>query len=173
VLAFDGAPVAFAADDAHGFPLSAKSQVDDWPTARTPWLAMDRDGDGRITSGEELFGSMTKHADGTVAQNGFEALADLDDNHDGVIDAKDPAFAKLVVWRDADGDRASTAAELEPASASIVSIALDYGVEPRCDERGNCEVERARFTYRDASGAEREGAVVDVHVKAQPLTGAR
>ena len=37
-----------------------------------------------------------------------------------------------------------------------------------CDARGNCEVERAAFRYLDAIGIERRGAIVDVHIVAQP-----
>jgi len=40
-------------------------------------------------------------------------------------------------------------------------------VDPRCDARGNCEVERATFRFRDAAGREHTGAVVDVHLAAQ------
>jgi hypothetical protein len=49
----------------------------------------------------------------------------------------------------------------------IVSIDLDFVTDPRCDERGNCEVERAAFRFRDAAGVERTGAVIDVHLAAQ------
>ena len=54
VLSFDGAPVEYLTDDGHAFDLSATtSQVTDWPTARTPWLALDRDGNGSIDDGSE------------------------------------------------------------------------------------------------------------------------
>jgi hypothetical protein len=67
-----------------------------------------------------------------------------------------------------DGDRRSTPDELVPAaSIGLVSIDLDYAVDPRCNARGDCEVERASFRYTDASGVTRTGAVVDVHLPAQ------
>src|SRR5262249_54443520 len=63
VLSFDGAPVEYRIDSAHAFDLNGtRSQVTDWPTARTPWLALDRDGNGRIDDGGELFGSMSSRA---------------------------------------------------------------------------------------------------------------
>jgi hypothetical protein len=168
VLVFDGAPVTYRVDAEHGFALVAgTSAVLDWPEARTPWLAMDRDGDGRIGDGAELFGSMTRLAGGGLARDGFEALRELDANGDGRLDARDPAFARLLVWADADGDRASSAAELTPASAVVEWIDLYAEQSPRCDARGNCEVERAPFGYRDAFGAARLGWVVDVHLRAQ------
>jgi hypothetical protein len=142
--------------------------VTDWPTARSPWLALDRDGDGRINGGGELFGSATRLADGRFAENGFIALRELDANGDGRITPEDPGFAKLVVWSDRDGDRSSTTEEIATAaSMSLLSIDLDYVSVPRCDERGNCEVERASFRFRDEAGVERTGAVIDVHFRAQ------
>lgn len=136
----------------------------DWPTSSTPWIALDRDGDGAITSGAELFGDATALPDGAKAVNGFSALAALDDNRDGVIDRRDPAFAKLVLWSDRDGDRRSSPSELRALSEVMVSIPLAYDVVPRCVD-GNCEGERAAATWRDASGALRTGAVVDVYLR--------
>ena len=77
---------------------------------------------------------------------------------------RDPAFARVVVWRDADQDRRSTPGELQSASAAgLVAIDLAYRDVPRCSG-GSCEVERARFVFRDARGQEREGDVIDVHL---------
>jgi hypothetical protein len=169
VLSFDGAPVEYLTDRDHGFDVNGtRSLVTDWPTARTPWLALDRDGDGRIGDGGELFGSMTALSSGRRAKNGFDALRELDADGDGRITPNDPGFAKLLVWTDRDGDRRSSADELAPASSfELLSIDLDYVSLPRCDARGNCEVERAAFQYRDASGVVRTGAVVDVHLAPQ------
>ena len=169
VLSFDEAPVAFTSDAAHSFDLqNRQSQVTDWPTARTPWLAFDRDQSGAIENGVELFGSMSPLASGRAAPNGFVALRELDDNHDGRIDARDPLFSRLLVWADQDADRRALPVELRSASAiEIESISLDYVSVPRCDARGNCEVERAPFVYRDASGALRTGTVIDVRLPPQ------
>jgi hypothetical protein len=169
VLSFDGAPVEYLRDQEHTFDLHGDaSEIADWPTARTPWLALDRDGDGRIADGSELFGSMTVLSSGERAPNGFAALRELDADGDGRITPDDPGFARLLVWTDSDGDRRSSPGELVPASAwGLRSIDLDYTVDPRCDARGNCEVERATFRWRDGAGVERTGAVVDVHLAAQ------
>lgn len=169
LLSFDGAPVEFVADDKHGFTLNATgSQVTDWPSARTPWLALDRDNNGRIDDGSELFGSMTLRGNGTRAANGFEALRELDTDGDGRVTQADPAFARLLVWTDRDGDRVSSAAEITSVSTwGVISIDLHDTVEPHCDARGNCEVERAAYHYRDSAGVERLGVVIDVHLRAQ------
>lgn len=98
-----------------------------WPSAATPWIALDRDGDGKITSGAELFGDSTAGDELASARfrNGFDALASLDDNRDGVIDRNDRAFTTLVLWRD-DGDRTSQPHELRPLSAEIEALPLDH-----------------------------------------------
>ena len=168
VLVFDGAPVDFRDAPARAtFDLAGDgaSHVTSWPSARTPWLALDRDGNGRIDDGSELFGSMTRLGSGVRAKNGFEALAELDSNHDGAITAEDDGFARLVVWSDADGDRATSIGEQRPASSSIVRINLAFHSQPHCSSTGNCEIERATFVYRDASGEQRTGEVVDVHLR--------
>ncbi|MEZ4451230.1 MAG: hypothetical protein R3B09_17255 [Nannocystaceae bacterium] len=166
VLAFDGATVRYH-HTRDAFDLGAPAKVStDWPTAATPWLVLDRDGDRRIADGRELFGSMTPLAAGGAASNGFQALAELDTNGDGRIDAADPAWSSLELWWDHDGDRRSDAGELRSLAAhGVEALSLGYRVDRRCDARGNCEVERASFLYRDAGGDQRIGEVVDVHLR--------
>jgi hypothetical protein len=165
VLAFHDESVHFT-HPAGAFDLVGvgASVATDWVGAETPWLALDRDGNGSIDDGRELFGSMTELGTGTRASNGFVALADLDDDGDGWITPKDSGFSKLLVWRDRDQNRRSSASELTSAEdAGLVAISLRYKSDaPRCED-GNCEVERARFVFKDELGTEREGAVVDVH----------
>jgi hypothetical protein len=158
VVAFDSEPIAFRTDAAafafHGAPVAT-----DWPTAATPWLALDRNGDGVIDRGDELFGDAVPGA-----RNGFEALAQLDANHDGTIDARDPAFAALVLWADRDGDRRGTTDELTPLASVVTAIPLASTRDVRCDSRGDCEGERGSMHWRDATGAAHTGAVVDVYL---------
>jgi hypothetical protein len=166
VVAFEGQPIELVPAAAEVFAFRpGEPASSDWPSARTPWLAIDRDGDGAITSGAELFGDSTRLPTGATARNGFAALAPLDANGDGVIDRRDPMFATLLLWTDRDGDHASSAAELRPASDVVIAIPVAGRAEPRCDARGNCEGERAEITWRDASGAVRTGAIVDVYVR--------
>jgi len=170
VLSFDNTPVQFGHEASASFDLSgtANCQGTNWPSATTPWLALDRDGSKTIDDGAELFGSMTRLSTGLRAKNGFMALRELDSNRDGKISAADDAFGRLQLWADADGNRLSSAGETRSlASAGIVSIQLDYEIVPRCDERGNCERERASFSYRDANGNVQQGSIVDVHLRHQ------
>lgn len=170
VLSFDRAPITFGADASASFDLtgSTMSVVTDWPAAITPWLALDRDGNGTIDHGGELFGSATRLSSGARAQHGFEALRELDSNGDGRLSAADEAFGKLVTWSDHDGNRATSAGELSSLSAlGIVAIDLGVTLAPRCDSRGNCEGERASFRFVGNDGQERVGEVVDVYLAHQ------
>ncbi len=169
VFSFDRSEPEYATGTA-AFDLDVKGAClgTDWPTATTPWLALDRDGDGLIGDGRELFGSGTRLASGARASQGFMALAELDDDHDGRITPADAAFDRLVLWSDVDGDRRGVAGEQLPLSAfGVLDIELGYQVEQRCDDRGNCGVERASFTFVGRGGAIEHGAVIDVHLACQ------
>jgi hypothetical protein len=115
-----------------------------WPAAEDDgWLAMDRNGNGTIDSGSELFGNRTRLPSGEQASNGFLALAILDSNGDGLIDARDPQFADLRVWRDRSRDGISQPDELLPLeSLGIRAISVDYRLSRKVDEWGNA------FRYR-------------------------
>lgn len=170
VLSFDGAPAELVPARAATFDLDGVGGciTTDWPAASTPWLALDVDGNGTIDSGRELFGSGTLLRSGKRAQHGFMALAELDDDGNGRIDMGDPAFSRLVLWSDHDGDRRSTFAEAQPVSQhQILSIELGYRIDRQCDARGNCGVERATFHFVDEHGAVRQGEVVDLHLACQ------
>jgi hypothetical protein len=165
VLSMDERPVVFTRAGGE-FDLSGRdaSYDTDWVSAATPWLALDLDGDGRIGDGRELLGSMTVLPSGARARDGFEALRAVDDDGDGAITASDAVFARLVLWSDADQDRRCQPDELVTLrDAGVLAIRLDDLVVPRCSG-GGCEVERARVTFRDGRGVEREGAVIDVHL---------
>lgn len=151
VIAYEtDVPVALVPPSGATFPFKADHvSATAWPTAATPWLALDRDGDGAITSGAELFGD-------AVAENGFAALALLDANHDGVIDHRDPMFAALLLWTDSDGDRTSSPSELAPAAMTVSSISLAY-------ETGDAQGPRARVTLRDG----RVGAAIDLYLRSR------
>ncbi len=168
VVNFDNAPLQFTAASAASFDIAANGQCmsTDWP--ELPWLALDRDQNGIIEDGSELFGSGTRMAAGGQASNGFEALRELDHNRDGKIDARDPAFAKLVLWSDSDGDRRGSLHEqVSLTTAGLESIDLDFAREVECDSRGNCGAERSAFTFRSANGTRHTGQVIDVYLPCQ------
>jgi hypothetical protein len=165
VVAFDGQPIDFApaGHDRFAF-VPGEPAATDWPTEVTPWIALDLDADGAITSGAELFGSSTVLANGARAPNGFAALAALDANSDGILDERDPMFSRLVLWSDRNGDHRSTPDELRKLGSTVTAISLAFSIDPRCNQRDDCEGERGTLHWRDAAGADHVGAVVDVYI---------
>lgn len=59
------------------------------------YLVFDRNRDGRINNGSEMFGP--------TGGDGFAELALLDDDGNGWIDENDAAFSRLMLWQGADG----------------------------------------------------------------------
>jgi hypothetical protein len=101
-----------------------------WVSSGDGLLVLDRSGDGTINDGTELFGTATRLRDGSNAADGYAALRELDDNADGVIDAKDAAFAELKVWVDANSDGNTDGGELRSLeSLGIASINAQADVE--------------------------------------------
>jgi Ca2+-binding RTX toxin-like protein len=90
-------------------------------------LVWDRNGNGKIDNGRELFGNGTQLGEDLFASNGFTALAALDSNQDGKIDSADAFFANLRVWKDSDGNGVSSSDELlSLASAGVESLSFAY-----------------------------------------------
>ncbi|WP_195892555.1 putative Ig domain-containing protein [Geotalea daltonii] len=126
---------------------------------RTAWigkddglLVMDRNGDGIINNGRELFGDNTLLRSGSLAGGGFAALTDLDSNKDGKIDATDPGFDRLRVWQDGNGDAVSTPDELiDLYTLGIKEIALATQSVNALDGKGNTIVSNGTFTREDGS----------------------
>ncbi|MDO4693620.1 MAG: calcium-binding protein [Eikenella sp.] len=83
-----------------------------WVAADDGFLVYDRNGNGFIDDGGELFGDNTLLADGSRAAHGYAALAELDGNGDGKVDAADKDFSSLRVWRDLNQDGISQSGEL-------------------------------------------------------------
>src|SRR5665647_3061083 len=80
------------------------------------WLAhligLDKNGNGTIDNGRELFGDAMIKSNGQLATDGFDALRDLDSNADGKINSSDSQFANLRLWRDLNQDGISQSNEL-------------------------------------------------------------
>ncbi len=70
-----------------------------WANQDNGVLVWDRNGDGVINDGSEVFGNNTALDNGKKAAHGFAALAELDSNGDGVITAADNNFAAIRVMR--------------------------------------------------------------------------
>ncbi|WP_159588743.1 calcium-binding protein [Hydrogenophaga sp. BPS33] len=153
---FNGGAITFD-HDANGIRTGTA-----WAAADDGLLVLDRDGNGRIDSGRELFGDNTLLANGKRAADGYAALRELDGNADGVLDGGDAAFARLRVWRDLDQDGLSDEGELfSLGEMGLSQIGLNKNAftqtladGTRLDGRGSFTIQGQSRTYTDAWFAE-------------------
>jgi hypothetical protein len=120
------------------------------------FLARDSNANGRIDDGAELFGNFTPLRSGELASNGFRALAELDDNDDGVLDASDATWPTLLLWTDRNHDGHSSPDELQPiAESAVAALETDHSWVGRRDQWGNEFRFMAHFRLREASSVAR------------------
>lgn len=138
------------------FDLNADGQAEHtgWVSPQDGLLALDINGDGKIDSGAELFGDATQLPDGSLATDGFNALANYDSNHDGIIDTTDPIFSQLLVWQDANSDGASDASELKGLSALNINTLNVSATENHVNQNGNDLALHSTFTTTDGAAHE-------------------
>ena len=98
----------------------------EWPGSSDALLAFDKNGDGLVSDGSELFGSFTVLPDGSRAGSGFAALTAFDENRDGLIDSNDPVYSKMGLWIDRDGGGVCSAGEFVSLKDAFVrSVSLN------------------------------------------------
>ncbi|MBI3446967.1 MAG: hypothetical protein HY055_16785, partial [Magnetospirillum sp.] len=144
-LTGNGIALTALAPDSPYFDLTGSgfARKTGWVGAGTGLLCLDRNGNGNIDDITELFGS-------NDAANGFAALAALDANGDGVIDASDAQFANLRVWVD-NGDGLTQGGELlSLADLGITSISLSFTASNQAVD-GNTLRQVGSYTLADGT----------------------
>ena len=107
------------------FDLDANGQTEDinFVAGGSGFLALDRNSDGKINDGSELFGAKTG--------NGFAELSELDADKNGWIDENDAAYSELRVWtKDGAGkDQLSTLKQANVGAISLAHVATPFDLK--------------------------------------------
>lgn len=120
-----GAAVAFDADG------TGLRKAWTWVTPDAAWLVHDPKGSGRVTSALQMFGGVSFWL---FWETGYDALAALDDDRDGVLAGAE--LAGLALWHDANGNGVSDPGEVRPlADHGIVALACGFERDPGHPDR--------------------------------------
>ena len=169
VIDLDRAGFSFTSlEDGVFFDIDADGELEhlSWtmPEGRNALLVLDRNENGQIDDGTELFGNVTPQPPSTDP-NGFAALAVFDSpvqggNGDGMLSTADAVYASLRLWLDSSHDGLAQPDELLPLSlAGIAGLDLSPIVSERRDRYGN-RLHWAAAVYWNRGG--RSLAAVDV-----------
>ncbi|VUZ26587.1 Uncharacterised protein, partial [uncultured Comamonas sp.] len=123
-----------------------------WVSPDDGFLTLDRNGNGTIDDGAELFGDATVLPNGNRAKDGFEAVASLDTNGDGVVNALDAQWAELRIWQDLNQDGISQADELKALETlGIIGINVAKTEHEKVLGNGNVLADLGTFIRTDGT----------------------
>ncbi|KAB2887650.1 MAG: hypothetical protein F9K32_19215 [Desulfobulbaceae bacterium] len=110
--------------------------------AGSGFLALDHNEDGTVNDGLELFGPLTG--------SGFGELSNYDDDDNGWLDIRDPAFDQLMVWMNAGGDneRLVSLREAGVGALSLSALSTDF-VMKQSDGTVMGEIARAGLFFME------------------------
>jgi len=170
------AATGFSGTDAlHGVSFDIKGDGNPlklaWTVAssKNGWLVLDRNGNGKVDNGQEMFGNYTPQPQ-CSDPNGFLALKEYDKlensgNGDGVIDSRDAVYNGLRIWIDANHNGMSEPSELfKLPDVGLSSLSLDFKASGKRDRYGN----RYRFWAKVNGNADVGKYAWDVYLTTLP-----
>ena len=159
VIHFDG-PAGELSDLRLDFDLDADGNLDNmaFVGAGSGFLVLDKNGNGSVDDGRELFGALSG--------DGFADLAALDDDGNGWIDENDRAFDQLQVWqKDAEGqDRLRSLREANVGALYLGRVASPFSVRD-ANNQTLAEVRSTGVYLREDGGA------IEAHLSEAPEFG--
>ena len=144
------------------------------PNSGDAFLFLDRNGNGIVDDGGELFGNSTPLLGGGTASNGYIALAEFDlltlgGNSNGTVDAGDALFPYLGVWVDVNHNGMSESGELRSLSdAGVIALGNIYHHSGHRDSHGNLLRFRGKVWIVNAQGQRQVVQSWDVFLQAAP-----
>lgn len=114
--------------------------------AGTAFLALDRNGDGVIGDGSELFG--------TQSGDGFRDLEEYDEDRNGWIDEGDPIWEKLLIWTkdEAGNDRLYHLRDLGIGAIGLSNVSTDFTLKSQEGNQTNAMIRNTGiFLYENGT----------------------
>jgi len=139
IINFSNSEFSFDLNNTVNFDLNADGAKDNFlsPGEGNYFLAFDRNQNGIIDDGSELFGDLNGSKDG------FDALSDFDQNADGLIDINDPIFNQLVALSfNTDGSQNL----LSLSQSDVQAISLSATTNNKVYEDGNQLTAESKIT---------------------------
>ncbi|MBU0631660.1 tandem-95 repeat protein, partial [bacterium] len=131
-----------------------------WAQRDDAMLVADLNGDGIINDATEHFGNSTRVPDGSIAQSGYEALAQYDTNGDNIIDNKDEAFGNLSLWQDKNQNGKTEEGELtniQLTNVTAINLTQENGITFEQEmENGNLILNETNYKTFDGEGIIRD-----------------
>jgi Ca2+-binding RTX toxin-like protein len=142
------------------YAADGKKEHTAWIESGDALLVADLNNDGIINDGSELFGNYTKLANGTLANDGYEALAQYDSNSDLIIDYKDDNYSKLSLWNDLNQNGKTDTGELQNIQLSVVTAIhltnSDNTIFEQVTENGNLITNETEYETNSENGKVRD-----------------
>ncbi len=147
VINLDTEPVSVS-DQKFYFDLDADGHAEQISrlNAGSGFLALDKNGDGIINDGSELFG--------TASGNGFADLAQYDQDGNGWIDEADEIFDKLLIWqKDENGkDVLRGLGEAGVGAIYLGNVNTEFSLNSQTDNKTNAVVRQTgMFLYENGT----------------------